>query len=169
MGKGGLATREIVGCDFCPCSWHLDCLDPPLASAPNRKSSNGKPRHTWMCPAHIDDELLHLDASLQRSSTLAKSIRPPTGRAYRIRRPKNPKIIEIGLRRGFRNNGLIEIDNESSGEEDEIIKELSSSTVRAPEKGIKLDFIDRMIRLVDPITGNSGFINLCTGQMRRKA
>lgn len=146
MGKGGIPTREIVGCDFCSCSWHLDCLDPPLASAPNRKSSNGKPRHTWMCPAHIDDELLRLDAALQKPSISARGIRPHTGRSYRIRRPKNPKIIDIGLRRGFRNNGLIEIDNDSSGEEDEINRELSSSTFRVPEKGIKLDFIDRMNR-----------------------
>ena len=152
MGKNGQATREIAACDFCTCSWHLDCLDPPLASAPNRKSNNGKPRHTWMCPAHTDDELLHFDASIRRSSTSAKGIRPGTGRAYRIRRPKNPKIIDIGLRRGFRNNGLIEIDNESSGEEDEILKELSSSTVRAPEKGIKLDFIDRINRSVVAIS-----------------
>ena len=149
MGKGGFATREIIACDFCPCSWHLDCLDPPLASAPNRKSTNGKPRHTWMCPAHIDDELLHLDPSLQKSNTSAKGINPPTGRSYRVRRPKNPKIIDIGLRRGFRNNGLIEVENESSGEEDEeILRELSGGPVRAPEKGIKLDFIERINRWV---------------------
>ena len=101
-----------------------------------------------MCPAHTDDELLHFDASVRRSSVLAKGIRPGTGRAYHIRRPKNPKIIDVALRRGFRNNGLIEIEPESSGDEDEIVKELSSSTVRAPERGIKLDFIDRMNRLV---------------------
>lgn len=146
MGKGGFATREIIGCDFCACSWHLDCLDPPLASAPNRKSTNGKPRHTWMCPAHVDEELLYLDPSLKPANTAAKLIQPPTSRSYRVRRPKHPKIIDIGLRRGFRNNGFIEIENESSGEEDEIYKELSSARVRAPERGFKLDFIDRINR-----------------------
>ena len=99
-----------------------------------------------MCPAHIDDELQHLDPSLQRSNTSAKAISPSTCRSYRVRRPKNPKIIDIGLRRGFRNNGLIEVENESSGEEDEILRELSGGPVRAPEKGIKLDFIERVNR-----------------------
>ena len=110
MGKGGFPTREVVACDFCACSWHLDCLDPPLASAPNRKSTNGKPRHTWMCPAHVDEELLYLDPSYRTSSNASKYIRPPTSRSYRVRRPKHPKIIDIGLRRGFRNNGFIEIE-----------------------------------------------------------
>ncbi len=80
------------------------------------------------------------------SATSARGSPPSTGRIFRIRRPKNPKIIDIGLRRGFRNNGLIEIENDSSGEEDEITKELSNSTVRVPEKGIKLDFIERLNR-----------------------
>lgn len=37
----------LLNCDFCPLAFHLDCLDPPLASPP---ASNRK----WMCPAHLD-------------------------------------------------------------------------------------------------------------------
>ena len=99
-----------------------------------------------MCPAHVDEELLYLDPSLKTTNMAAKLINPPTSRSYRVRRPKYPKIIDIGLRRGFRNNGFIEIENESSGEEDEIYKELSSGQIRAPERGFKLDFIDRINR-----------------------
>ncbi|KAJ2777705.1 hypothetical protein H4R18_005016 [Coemansia javaensis] len=37
----------VVRCDYCPLSWHWDCLDPPLSSAP-------PPRRRWMCPNHAD-------------------------------------------------------------------------------------------------------------------
>ena len=148
MGK-----REIVACDFCILHWHLDCLDPPLASAPNKKLANGKPRQTWMCPNHVDQELAHLKASatpagkaaIQRSA----SIKPQeyrNSRSFRTRRPKKAKVVEIGLRRGFRNNGMIEIVEEHSEEESEIEKEISGVVYRVPEKGIKLDFIDRVKR-----------------------
>ncbi|KAJ2753912.1 hypothetical protein IWQ56_006559, partial [Coemansia nantahalensis] len=37
----------LVRCDYCPLSWHWDCLEPPLSSAP--------PSHRrWMCPNHAD-------------------------------------------------------------------------------------------------------------------
>ncbi|KAJ2546130.1 hypothetical protein GGH95_006923, partial [Coemansia sp. RSA 1836] len=37
----------VVRCDYCPLSWHWDCLDPPLSSAP-------PPHRRWMCPNHAD-------------------------------------------------------------------------------------------------------------------
>ncbi|KAI5451412.1 hypothetical protein NCC49_001718 [Naganishia albida] len=37
--------RNIVTCDYCPLSWHLDCLDPPAANMPNSQRK-------WMCPNH---------------------------------------------------------------------------------------------------------------------
>lgn len=42
--------RNLIGCDFCNLHWHLDCLDPPLASMPplSRK---------WMCPNHVEHVL----------------------------------------------------------------------------------------------------------------
>lgn len=39
--------RQIVSCDYCPLSWHLDCLSPPPTIMP----SAGK---KWMCPNHPD-------------------------------------------------------------------------------------------------------------------
>ena len=148
MGK-----REIVACDFCICCWHLDCLDPPLASAPNKKSANGKPRQTWMCPNHVDQELAHVKATATTAGRAAirksAKIQPEensNSRTFRMRRPKKAKVIDIGLRRGFRNNGMIEIEEEHSEEESEIEKEMSGVVYRVPEKGIKLDFIDRIKR-----------------------
>lgn len=43
--------KLIVSCDYCHLHWHLDCLDPPLASMP--------PYHKkWMCPNHADKTLV---------------------------------------------------------------------------------------------------------------
>ncbi|XP_061166632.1 PHD finger protein 12-like [Saccostrea echinata] len=43
----------LVQCDYCPLLYHLDCLNPPLASPPTNR---------WMCPNHpenvIDEHLL---------------------------------------------------------------------------------------------------------------
>ena len=85
-----------------------------------------------------------MDASLKGSTSTANIVDPSATRTYRIRRPKHAKILEIGLRRGFRNNGLIEIENELSEEESEIEREMSGVIYRVPEKGLKLDFIDRV-------------------------
>lgn len=46
-GESGL-NNEIINCDYCDLSWHLDCVDPPLASV---KKLGTK----WKCPAHVDD------------------------------------------------------------------------------------------------------------------
>ena len=43
--------KLIVSCDYCHLHWHLDCLDPPLATMP---SINKK----WMCPNHADQILV---------------------------------------------------------------------------------------------------------------
>ena len=47
----------LVGCDYCPATFHTDCLDPPLAVAP---------RVTWMCPLHVEH---CIDRRLLRSTT----------------------------------------------------------------------------------------------------
>ncbi|ORY35491.1 hypothetical protein BCR39DRAFT_460802 [Naematelia encephala] len=39
--------RQIVSCDYCALHWHLDCLNPPLATMPN----SGR---KWMCPNHAE-------------------------------------------------------------------------------------------------------------------
>lgn len=39
--------KPMINCDFCPLHWHLDCLNPPMASPPN-------PAKKWRCPNHIE-------------------------------------------------------------------------------------------------------------------
>ena len=63
-----------------------------------------------------------------------------------MRKPKQSAVVEIALRRGFKNNGLIDIEEELSEEESEIEKEISGVVYKVPERGIKLDFIDRIRR-----------------------
>ena len=58
--------RPILSCSICPLYWHLDCLDPPMASFPG-----GDP--TWTCPIHFTTEkclALDLAESLVQSTML---------------------------------------------------------------------------------------------------
>ena len=148
-GKSSMGHREIIACDFCSLRWHLDCLDPPLANPPVRldllkpRHDMSKPRYSWMCPNHIDAELLAI-------STETKAIAETQAggaRMHKIRRPKNARIVDTALRRGFRNNGIIEIENEpTDDDEEEMEREEFGVVYRLPERGIKLDFIDRVKR-----------------------
>jgi hypothetical protein len=64
-----------------------------------------------------------------------------------MRRPRAAKVIDTALTRDFINDGVIEIANDSSEDESEFEEiEVSSTVYRLPEKGIKLDFIDRVRR-----------------------
>lgn len=47
-GGSGLNHQELIKCDYCPLYWHLDCLDPPMASV---KQLGTK----WKCPNHADN------------------------------------------------------------------------------------------------------------------
>ncbi|KAK4982543.1 hypothetical protein LTR66_009217 [Elasticomyces elasticus] len=137
-GKSALGRREIIQCDFCSIYWHLDCLDPPLANPPAR-ALNGRKLHDWMCPLHVEHDLRKVDAARLHSS------RPGT-RTMHLRRPKNAKVIDTSLSRGFVNNGIIEIINESSDDEEfyEDDNDSAGRVFRVPEKGLKLDFIDKV-------------------------
>lgn len=45
-GCGGSALRgPLIECDFCPFSWHLDCLNPPMTMTPPTSKK-------WLCPLH---------------------------------------------------------------------------------------------------------------------
>ena len=113
--KCGLSSngkRELVNCDYCILSWHLDCLNPPMASAPNKKATNGKARQAWICPNHVDQSLANTKAadphSRTRSLRISSAAQPEEdSRVFRTRKPKEAKVVEIGLKRGFRNNGII--------------------------------------------------------------
>lgn len=137
--ESALGGRPIISCDYCPLKWHLDCLDPPRATLPYKQPS-GDPRHTWMCPNHMDHELRAIDLSIKATG------KPnPASKLYRLRKPKNPRIIEPAFSRGISNNGLIEVINEASDEEAGITNQ-GPSIYRITERGIKLDFIDKMRR-----------------------
>lgn len=138
-GKSALNRQEMIPCDFCSLHWHLDCVDPPMANPPPR-GPNGRQIYTWMCPNHVQHELLAHDPALPfstRNGTGGMVIR-------KVRRPKNAKIVDINLRRGFRNNGVIEIDNDSSDDEGFEDTQHFGTVYRLPEKGIKLDFISKV-------------------------
>jgi hypothetical protein len=47
----GSSWRQIVSCDYCSLSWHLDCLNPPLAVMPNTERK-------WMCPNHAEQVMV---------------------------------------------------------------------------------------------------------------
>ncbi|KAI7863050.1 hypothetical protein BDF14DRAFT_1847324 [Spinellus fusiger] len=40
-------AAPMVGCDYCPLYWHMDCLDPPMCIPPNVTRN-------WMCPNHAE-------------------------------------------------------------------------------------------------------------------
>ena len=102
-----------------------------------------------MCPNHADHELINMTdvASMDGKRTIKKpaSAQPQEyRRVFHTRRARQPSIVNIGLRRGFRNRGLIEVEEDDSDEESEIERELSGVIYKVPERGIKLDFIDRI-------------------------
>lgn len=139
-GKSALDHNEIVACDYCNLSWHLDCIDPPLAAPPVRRN-NGRPRFTWMCPNHVENELSGLDPALVKGST---QLQPDSSRSYKIRRPKKVNVVTPAVRRGLKNSGLIEIELDVSDEETRIEKNEKGKVVyRYHETGIKLDFIHK--------------------------
>ena len=111
-----------------------------MANPPPRGNS-GRPKHTWMCPNHIDEELQALDSSVRTSNRIQVN-----GGTHRVRRPKNARIVDTALRRGFRNNGLIEIEDDPDDAEEFEKEELGGVVYRVPARGIKLDFIDRVKR-----------------------
>ena len=144
-GKSSQGTRQIIPCDFCGEHWHLDCLNPPLANPPAR-GPEGRKVHDWMCPLHADHELRKVDTSLLDPRNLARRVH--------IRRPRNAKVIETSLNRGFRNNGVIDIvEDDSDDTESEFYEEEASHDdsiiYRLPATGIKLDFIDKVKRFVN--------------------
>jgi len=52
----------LVRCDYCPLSFHLDCLDPPLSEVP---------RDVWMCPNHVEQ---FLDSKVLTSTSITERV-----------------------------------------------------------------------------------------------
>ncbi|KAI9803314.1 MAG: hypothetical protein M1825_002105 [Sarcosagium campestre] len=136
-GLTALNKKPIITCDYCPSHWHLDCLNPPKANPPTLLP-NGT-RRTWMCPNHVEHELREIKA-LSGGHAGQK--------AHKIRKPRQFTVVDSALRRGQKNNGNIEIENDPSDvEAEEFYDEEEASVVyRLPERGIKLDFIEAVKR-----------------------
>ncbi|GME40736.1 putative zinc finger phd-type protein [Neofusicoccum parvum] len=137
-GKSSLNKQQIIQCDVCNANWHLECLDPPMANPPPIPF-NSRHRNIWKCPRHIDRDLRSIEPTV--SSALGSK------RIFRIRKPKNPKVVDVNMGRGFRNMGVIEVASDSSDSEKEFtdVNEEDEGTVyRLPSKGIKLDFISKV-------------------------
>lgn len=137
-----LGRREIITCDQCSAHWHLDCLDPPLANAPYRDHTGRKIRD-WLCPLHADHVLRQMEVPRLADRQFQRE------RRVHMRRPRAAKVIDTALSRDFINDGVIEIANDSSDDESEFEEiDVAGVVYRLPEKGIKLDFIDRVRRSV---------------------
>lgn len=145
----GEADKLITTCDYCPSAWHLDCLDPPLASV----KQLGK---KWKCPNHADHLLPN-----------------------KPRRLRKQTIIDVDQVHGFKNDGNIEVKlRESDNEEDDedeiheiptpaflgnrdtqngVAAKISKNTsklwndsyaiYRVPEEGVISDFLSKVIDL----------------------
>ncbi|KAK8178619.1 hypothetical protein BC567DRAFT_85831 [Phyllosticta citribraziliensis] len=134
-GKSSLNKQQIIQCDVCNANWHLECLDPPMANPPPIPY-NAKTRNAWVCPRHTEHDLRFIQ------STVAGQTRD-----IRVRKPKNPKVTDVNLRRGFKNNGVIEVYDETeseSGFSEYDDPDEEGTVFRLPSKGIKLDFIAKV-------------------------
>lgn len=150
--------RALLKCDFCPAHWHLDCLDPPLANPPNI-SLDATQRDAWRCPRHIEHDLrsgqlyqndLNDDVDMADAAPVARVAR-------KVRKRKHPDIVQPVFSRGMRNNGLIEVINDSDDDTDgegnyvfgpDDPKDLNSKVFLVPEKGVILDFVSKVKRYV---------------------
>lgn len=123
-GRTSEGHRPIVQCDFCPSSWHLDCIDPPLANPPTQKQGSERPYHNWMCPNHVKHQLKQYDEGAERWR--------------KIRRPRNARIHDID----------VIVDDKQIEELEE--RDVGGVILRVPERGIELDFITRVKQYAFP-------------------
>ncbi|KAA8648155.1 hypothetical protein EYZ11_000559 [Aspergillus tanneri] len=122
-GRTSNGRRPIIQCDFCPCAFHMDCVDPPLANPPNQRPGSDRPYYNWMCPNHVHHDLSYVVQDEEGYDTVK-----------RIRRPKNPRLIDVEVLPDEDEFERIE-DQESEG-----------ILYRVSEKGLKLDFVKRVRR-----------------------
>ncbi|KAL5336394.1 hypothetical protein BJX70DRAFT_283946 [Aspergillus crustosus] len=120
-GRTTNGRRPIIQCDYCPCAFHMDCIDPPLAVPPTQRPGSDRLHHTWMCPNHAWHDMQYTVKDEEGHETMK-----------RIRRPKNPRYIDI------------EILPEEEEEDDIEEQDFQGVTYRVSENGVKLDFIKRV-------------------------
>ena len=111
-----------------------------MANPPAGK--DGRPPPAWKCPCHVDTEYLNTSRKAHEDMT--------SERVIKVRRPKNARVVDArkhSLHMLHRNNGIIEIDLESS--EDEADSPINVNVVqRMTEEGVKLDFIQQVLKYV---------------------
>lgn len=150
----------MLKCDFCNAYWHLDCVDPPLANPPHI-SLEASQRDAWRCPRHIEHDLrsgLLLQNDLNSAYDDVEMGDATFTRVPRkIRRRKDPEIVEPTFSRGMRNNGLIDIINDTDDDTDGEgnytgfeVKDVNSKVYRVPERGLIVDFLSKVKRYVEP-------------------
>ncbi|KAL3467750.1 hypothetical protein BJX64DRAFT_122802 [Aspergillus heterothallicus] len=122
-GRTTNGRRPIIQCDYCPCAFHMDCVDPPLAVPPTQRPGSDRLHHNWMCPNHALHDMYYVVRDDEGHETMKW-----------IRRPKNPRYVDIEV--------LPDDDEEENLEE----QETEGITYRVSEKGVKLDFIERVKR-----------------------
>lgn len=133
----GLGTngKDLVPCDYCDARWHLDCVDPPLPIPPRRRAGD-KPNASWRCPLHVEQDLVGLGRQVEAAPG-------DLGGHPRLRKPKNATPVDVDFPRGFRNNGVIDVELSKDAPSIREI-DMHGMIYRLPEQAIRLDFIDRV-------------------------
>ena len=121
--------KSMISCDYCSLHWHLDCLNPPLATLPpfGRK---------WKCPNHASN------AAVWVTYFLIKLLTDTDQPKQRI--PRNNVVTKDVTGPSEYNNGNIEIINmEDSSDHAKIPTDdvlINGTRYRVPERAIILDF-----------------------------
>ena len=127
---------SMISCDYCDLNWHLDCLDPPVASMPTFGIK-------WMCPNHAEQVHVSPLFLLLLRTSLDFCDQKPKRRILK----QNTTPIEI-TKPNQPNNGNIEIINNifSLQEEKVLVDEISINgrRYRVPERVVKLDFWNKV-------------------------
>lgn len=126
-GESGF-KNEIINCDYCSLSWHLDCLNIPMA---NIKKLGTK----WKCPNHIDDLAPSIRKfkdqkiiSISNIKNFEKSGKLPINANY--------KIINIEEKLKYFKNEIKSLHNSNN-----LNLNFSNLTFQLNEEDILLDFI----------------------------
>lgn len=125
--------KSIASCDYCPLHWHLDCLDPPLASMPAAHKK-------WMCPAHVQH--------VAPKRRIPKHLPPVTD------------IVSMNcINNG--NIEIIPADSRTDISKKMNIDEvhINGRRYRIPERVVVLDFWDKLRRLNRPSKAPAGIFS----------
>ncbi|GKZ19445.1 hypothetical protein AbraIFM66951_011055 [Aspergillus brasiliensis] len=122
-GHTSNGRRPVIQCDYCPCAFHMDCVDPPLPLPPIQKGGSDRRHHSWMCPNHVWHDLKFYVQDEEGYDVVK-----------RIRRPKRPRMIDVEV--------LPDEDEVERMEE----QEEEGIMYRVSERGLKMDFIHRVKR-----------------------